>query len=97
MLDRLETAFETQNNFVSNASHELGTPLTAIIGEAELALRGERDNESLRASISFMLTEAERLNHISAACCNWRKPGSTVKSNTGSSSGQTSCCLPSNR
>ncbi|WP_298711648.1 HAMP domain-containing sensor histidine kinase [Chitinophaga sp.] len=64
MLDRLETAFETQNNFVSNASHELGTPLTAIIGEAELALRGERDNESLRASISRMLTEAERLNHI---------------------------------
>lgn len=64
MLDRLETAFETQNNFVSNASHELGTPLTAIIGEAELALRGERDAESLRASITSMLNEAERLNHI---------------------------------
>ncbi|WP_423737980.1 sensor histidine kinase [Chitinophaga caseinilytica] len=64
MLDRLETAFETQNNFVSNASHELGTPLTAIIGEAELALRGNRDADSLRASISRMLTEAERLNHI---------------------------------
>ncbi|HSK13012.1 MAG TPA: HAMP domain-containing protein, partial [Phnomibacter sp.] len=28
MLDRLETAFESQNNFVSNASHELSTPLT---------------------------------------------------------------------
>lgn len=26
MLSRLETAFETQNNFVSNASHELNTP-----------------------------------------------------------------------
>ncbi|MBS1660613.1 MAG: HAMP domain-containing protein, partial [Bacteroidetes bacterium] len=38
MLSRLETAFETQNNFVSNASHELNTPLTAIIGEADLAL-----------------------------------------------------------
>ncbi|OOQ62146.1 HAMP domain-containing sensor histidine kinase [Mucilaginibacter pedocola] len=39
MLDRLETAFETQNNFVSNASHELRTPLAVIKGEAELALK----------------------------------------------------------
>ncbi|MGY0040444.1 HAMP domain-containing protein [Pedobacter sp. NJ-S-72] len=38
MLDRLETAFETQNNFISNASHELRTPLTIISGEAELAV-----------------------------------------------------------
>lgn len=38
MLNRLETAFETQNNFVSNASHELRTPLTIISSEAELAI-----------------------------------------------------------
>ncbi|RPD41734.1 sensor histidine kinase [Chitinophaga barathri] len=64
MLDRLETAFETQNNFVSNASHELGTPLTAIIGEGELALSRERDAASYRASISSMLHQAEHLSHI---------------------------------
>ncbi len=39
MLDRLQTAFETQNNFVSNASHELRTPLTTIMGEADIALK----------------------------------------------------------
>lgn len=64
MLDRLETAFETQNNFVSNASHELSTPLTAIIGEAELALNKQRSDEDYRQSIKVILTEAERLEHI---------------------------------
>lgn len=43
MLNRLETAFETQNNFISNASHELRTPLAVIKGEAELALKNMAD------------------------------------------------------
>lgn len=38
MLDRLETAFQIQNQFVSNASHKLRTPLTAIMAATELAL-----------------------------------------------------------
>ena len=38
MLNRMETSFNTQNNFISNASHELCTPLTAIIGEADVTL-----------------------------------------------------------
>ncbi|HTN17557.1 MAG TPA: HAMP domain-containing protein, partial [Chitinophagaceae bacterium] len=45
MLDRLETSFETQNNFISNASHELNTPLTSIIGEADVALARNRSSE----------------------------------------------------
>ncbi|WP_295125820.1 HAMP domain-containing sensor histidine kinase [uncultured Chitinophaga sp.] len=64
MLDRLETAFETQNNFVSNASHELSTPLTAIIGEAELSLARERSVESYQTAIRTILFQAERLEHI---------------------------------
>lgn len=62
MLDRLETAFETQNNFISNASHELRTPLTAIIGEADVSLSKERTPEEYRESITVMLTEAEKLD-----------------------------------
>ncbi|WP_454871220.1 HAMP domain-containing protein [Pseudocnuella soli] len=42
MLDRMETAFEAQKNFVSHASHEFNTPLTTIIGEAEFALGREK-------------------------------------------------------
>lgn len=64
MLDRLETAFETQNNFVSNASHELNTPLTNIIGEAELVLSRPRETEQYKASLEQILNEAEKLRSI---------------------------------
>jgi len=64
MLDRLETSFESQNNFVSNASHELSTPLTSIIGEAELALQKERSTERYREAMDIILKEANRLKVI---------------------------------
>ncbi len=64
MLDRLETAFETQNNFISNASHELSTPLTAIIGEADVTLNKTRRSDEYEASIKVILGEAERLEKI---------------------------------
>ncbi|MBK1438577.1 HAMP domain-containing protein [Parapedobacter sp. ISTM3] len=62
MLNRIETAFETQNNFISNASHELRTPLTAIIGEADVALSKDRTPEEYKTSIKVMLEEAEKLD-----------------------------------
>ena len=38
MLDRLQSAFEAQREFVANASHELRTPLTIIRTELEVTL-----------------------------------------------------------
>lgn len=64
MLDRLETAFETQNNFVSNASHELNTPLTTIIGETEYLLSKPRETEQYVRSLAVINSEAERLHSI---------------------------------
>lgn len=67
MLDRLQTAFETQNNFVSNASHELRTPLTTIVGEAEIALKKARTNEEYRQSLQVILNEAGKLDHLTSS------------------------------
>lgn len=64
MLSRLETAFETQNNFVSNASHELNTPLTAIIGEADFALLRQRDPGEYRRSLQVIMSEGEKLQAV---------------------------------
>ncbi|MFC1226457.1 sensor histidine kinase [Pedobacter sp. BG31] len=64
MLNRLETAFETQNNFISNASHELRTPLTIISGEVELAMKNIADADKQEKALSKIKNEAERLEHI---------------------------------
>lgn len=62
MLDRLETSFETQSNFISNASHELNTPLTSIIGEADVTLTRIRSTEEYVEALNNILMEAEKLN-----------------------------------
>ncbi|WP_218921463.1 sensor histidine kinase [Haliscomenobacter hydrossis] len=64
LLNRIETAFETQKNFISNASHELSTPLTSIIGEADVALIKERTIEDYQLAMQNILQQAERLDQI---------------------------------
>ena len=64
LLGRIETGFETQKNFISNASHELATPLTSIIGEAEVTLLKERSKEEYKDAIRNILKKAERLDQI---------------------------------
>ena len=64
MLDRLTTAFEAQKSFIDNASHEMRNPLTAILGEAEVALEKERTNEEYRDSLKSIALEADRLNNL---------------------------------
>ncbi|MNY10513.1 Sensor kinase CusS [compost metagenome] len=61
MLTRLETSFETQKNFISNASHELNTPLTSIIGQADLALSKERSQAQYQRTLLKIIESAEHL------------------------------------
>ncbi|RYD55985.1 MAG: HAMP domain-containing histidine kinase [Sphingobacteriales bacterium] len=75
MLDRLETAFETQNNFVSNASHELNTPLTTIIGETEYALQKLRSPEKYQESLSIIQRESEKLHNITKSLLHLAQTG----------------------
>jgi signal transduction histidine kinase len=62
MLDRLEKSFESQKSFISNVSHEIRNPLTAIMGEAEIASSQKRSEAEYQKSFSIILTESERLN-----------------------------------
>ena len=64
MLDRLEGAFVSQKSFVSNASHELRNPLAAMIGQAEIALMKDRDNEHYLEVVKTIYSDAIRLKKI---------------------------------
>lgn len=65
MLNRIELAFKTQKTFVSNASHELRNPLTAITAQLEVALIKERNPEEYRKMVASVLEDIKRLNEIS--------------------------------
>ena len=65
LLNRIEIAFETNKNFISNASHEFGTPLTAIIGEADVALLKDRTPVEYKEALQKILKQSERINKIS--------------------------------
>jgi signal transduction histidine kinase len=61
LLQHLENAFELQETFVINASHELRTPITSIIGEIELALAKARTNAEYEQVLNSVFLDAERL------------------------------------
>jgi two-component system OmpR family sensor kinase len=65
LLDRLDQSFERQRRFISDASHELRTPVSILRGEAEVALsQASRSPEEYRESLAVLHQEAQRLARI---------------------------------
>lgn len=64
LFDRLEKAFNSQKMFVSNASHELRTPVAAMKAEMEILLMKDRTTEEYRHAIENMLNDAQRLTQL---------------------------------
>jgi heavy metal sensor kinase len=66
MLERLETAFEQQRNFVLDMSHELRTPLTALRGNIDVMLMDDGLDPETRSALERMSAEAERLIRLTS-------------------------------
>lgn len=65
MLDRIQKAYSTQDQFVSDASHELRTPISVIQGYANLLDRwGKNDKEVLDEAIETIKSESENMKDL---------------------------------
>jgi signal transduction histidine kinase len=64
LLDRLESAHRAQTRFTAEAAHELRTPVTAMLGEIDVALRSERSDEEYRQLLSSVREEVDDLREL---------------------------------
>jgi len=65
MLDRIESAYESQKAFVSDASHELRTPIAVIQGYARLLERwGMSDPKVAEEAVAAISAEAESMHEL---------------------------------
>lgn len=65
MLDRIETSYESQKQFVSDASHELRTPISVIQGYANLLNRwGKKDESIMEEAIEAIQEESKEMQDL---------------------------------
>jgi signal transduction histidine kinase len=64
LLDRVEEAFRMQRMFISNVSHELRNPLTAIRAQLEVALQREREPEAYRHALKSVFDDIQGLTEM---------------------------------
>ena len=64
MLGRIHRAFESQRRFTADAGHELRSPLTAMRGEIEVALRRPREPDEYVRILDSTLEEVMRLSKL---------------------------------
>jgi two-component system, OmpR family, sensor kinase len=64
LLTRLHESFERQARFTGDASHQLRTPLTALLGQIEIALRRPRAVEEYQQVLRLLQSQALQLRQI---------------------------------
>lgn len=79
MLTRLENAWETQGRFLADASHELRTPVTAILGHINYLIRRTPVSDRQRESLEVIKRESERMQKLVGDLLELSKTGGSWK------------------
>jgi heavy metal sensor kinase len=64
LLARLQESYERQARFSGDASHQLRTPLTSLLGQIEIALRRPRTVEEYQQVLTVLHDQAGRMRQI---------------------------------
>ena len=64
LLNRLQESFEMQQRFISNASHELSTPLTSISSQLEIALQRERSATEYKKVMESIYQDIQQMGKL---------------------------------
>lgn len=65
MLERLQSSFERERQFTSDAAHELRTPLTVLKGQIEVTLNRQRHPAEYEKNLQELAAQVERLIRLS--------------------------------
>ncbi|HEX5819214.1 MAG TPA: ATP-binding protein [Gemmatimonadales bacterium] len=66
MLDRLYAVIDANRQFASDASHELRSPLTAMAGEVDVALKRERSAAEYRETLAWVREGLRDMTELTA-------------------------------
>lgn len=64
-MNELNAAIERQNQFIGDFTHELKTPMTSIIGYADLLRRNSLSKEDSDDAANYIFSEGKRLERLS--------------------------------
>lgn len=67
----VEKARSSKDEFISNVTHEMNTPLTSIHGYAELLNAGGMTEKQQKTAFKTILTQSERLTNLIACIINY--------------------------
>ena len=73
LLNRLQDSFESQRRFISNASHELSTPLTAMSSQLQVYLQKDREADEYKAVMRSVYQDVKHLSELTKTLLEFAK------------------------
>lgn len=64
MLNHIQKAFEAERRLISDASHELKTPVSVIKAQCDVALQKDRTTEEYIEALKMVMTVTDNMGHI---------------------------------